>query len=199
MLSASNHVKRRHSAMTTETATPAATTTWNIDPAHSAAEFKVKHMMISNVKGSFSGLSGKLIEHASDSTLSYVEASIPVATVSTGDPQRDAHLKSADFFDAEKFPTLDFKSTKVVLEGGVYEVTGDLTIHGVTKSVTFAIDGPSAPGKDPWGNTRIGLSATTKINRKDFGLGWNAALETGGFLVGEDVSITLDVQFIKAA
>lgn len=185
--------------MTTETATPAATTTWNIDPAHSAAEFKVKHMMISNVKGSFSGLSGKLIEHASDSTLSYVEASIPVATVSTGDPQRDAHLKSADFFDAEKFPTLDFKSTKVVLEGGVYEVTGDLTIHGVTKSVTFAIDGPSAPGKDPWGNTRIGLSATTKINRKDFGLGWNAALETGGFLVGEDVSITLDVQFIKAA
>jgi polyisoprenoid-binding protein YceI len=177
-----------------------ATTTWNIDPAHSAAEFKVKHMMISNVKGSFSGLSGTLTEHATDSTLSSVEASIPVSTVTTGDPQRDGHIKSGDFFDAEKFPTLNFKSTNVVKKGdGEYEVTGDLTIHGVTKPVKFAVEGPSAPGKDPWGNTRIGLSATTKINRKDFGLGWNAALETGGFLVGEEVSITLDVQFIKAA
>jgi polyisoprenoid-binding protein YceI len=182
------------------TATSAATsTTWNIDPAHSSAEFKVKHMMISNVKGSFSGLSGVLTEHASDSTLSSVEASVPVATISTGDAQRDGHLKSADFFDAEKYPTLNFKSTNVVPKGDAYEVTGDLTVHGVTKPVTFAVDGPSAPGKDPWGNTRIGLSATTKINRKDFGLAWNAALETGGFLVGEEISITLEVQFIKAA
>ena len=184
--------------MTTATSAPA-TTTWNIDPAHSSAEFKVKHMMISNVKGSFSGLSGVLTEHASDSTLSSIVASIPVATISTGDPQRDGHLKSADFFDAEKYPTLDFKSTTVVRTGDAYEVTGDLTIHGVTKPVTFAVDGPSAPGKDPWGNTRIGLSATAKINRKDFGLGWNAELETGGFLVGEDIAITLDVEFIKAA
>ena len=182
------------------TATSAATsTTWNIDPAHSSAEFKVKHMMISNVKGSFSSLSGVLTEHASDSTLSSVEASVPVATISTGDAQRDGHLKSADFFDAEKYPTLNFKSTNVVRKGDAYEVTGDLTVHGVTKPVTFAVDGPSAPGKDPWGNTRIGLSATTKINRKDFGLAWNAALETGGFLVGEEISITLEVQFIKAA
>jgi polyisoprenoid-binding protein YceI len=185
--------------MTTATATPV-TTTWNLDPAHSSAEFKVKHMMISNVKGSFSGLSGVLTEHATDSTLSYVEASVPVATVSTGDAQRDGHLKSADFFDAEKFPTLNFKSTKVVHKAeGEYSVTGDLTIHGVTKAVTFAVEGPSAPGKDPWGNTRIGLSATAKINRKDFGLVWNAALETGGFLVGDEIQIALDVQFIKAA
>ncbi len=184
--------------MTTTTAAPA-TTTWNIDPAHSSAEFKVKHMMISNVKGSFSGLSGKLTEHATDSTLSSVEASIPVASISTGDPQRDGHLKSADFFDAEKYPTLDFKSTKVMRKGDAYEVTGDLTIHGVTKPATFAVDGPSAPGKDPWGNTRIGLSATAKINRKDFGLGWNATLETGGLLVGEEIAITLEVEFIKAA
>jgi polyisoprenoid-binding protein YceI len=183
--------------MTTATATPV-TTTWNIDPAHSSAEFKVKHMMISNVKGSFSGLSGVLTEHASDSTLSSIEASIPLATISTGDSQRDGHLKSADFFDAEKYPTLDFKSTTVERKGDAYEVTGDLTIHGVTKPATFAVDGPSAPGKDPWGNTRIGLSATTKINRKDFGLEWNAALETGGFLVGEEVAITLDVEFVKA-
>jgi polyisoprenoid-binding protein YceI len=181
------------------TATPATVTTWNIDPAHSAAEFKVKHMMISNVKGSFSGISGALSEHTVDSTLSSIEASIPLATVSTGELQRDGHLKSADFFDAEKFPTMNFKSTKVVKKGDAeYAVTGDLTIHGVTKPVIFAVEGPSAPGKDPWGNTRIGLTATTKINRKDFGLGWNAALETGGFLVGEDVSITLDVEFIKA-
>ncbi len=185
--------------MTPATSTPAATTTWNIDPAHSAAEFKVKHMMISNVKGSFSGLSGMLTEHLSDSTLSSIEASVPVATITTGDAKRDAHLKSADFFDAEKYPALNFKSTKVVHKGDAYEVTGDLTIHGVTKPVTFAIDGPSAPAKDPWGNTRIGLSATTKINRKDFGLNWNASLEAGGFLVGDEVAITLDVQFIKAA
>jgi polyisoprenoid-binding protein YceI len=176
------------------------TTTWNIDPAHSSAEFKVKHMMISNVKGSFSGLAGVLTEHATDSTLSYVQAAIPVATVSTGDAQRDEHLKGAEFFDAEKYPTLSFKSTKVVRNGeGDYSVTGDLTVHGTTKPVTFAVEGPSAPGKDPWGNTRIGLSATTKINRKDFGLAWNAALETGGFLVGDDVAITLEVQFVKAA
>jgi polyisoprenoid-binding protein YceI len=174
------------------------TTAWNIDPAHSAAEFKVKHMMISNVRGSFSGLSGVLTEHATDSTLSYVEASVPVSTVTTGDTQRDGHLKSADFFDAEKFPTLNFKSAKVTKKGEAeYEVAGDLTIHGTTRPATFAVEGPSAPGKDPWGNTRIGLSATTKINRKDFGLGWNAALETGGFLVGEEVAITLEVQFIK--
>ncbi|MGA3130969.1 MAG: YceI family protein [Terracidiphilus sp.] len=185
--------------MTTATSTPA-TTIWNIDPAHSAAEFKVKHMMISNVKGNFSGLSGILTEHATDSTLSFVEASIPAATISTGDAQRDGHLKGAEFFDAENYPTLDFKSTKVVRKAeGEYSVTGDLAIHGVTKPVTFAVEGPSAPGKDPWGNTKIGLSATAKINRKDFGLAWNAALETGGFLVGDEVTITLEIQFIKAA
>lgn len=178
--------------------TNTAVSTWNIDPAHSAAEFKVKHMMISNVKGSFSGLSGALTEHSDDATLSSVEATIPVATISTGDTQRDAHLKSADFFDAEKYPTLNFKSTSVVRKGeAAYDVTGDLTIHGVTRPATFAVEGPSAPGKDPWGNTRIGLSATAKINRKDFGLSWNAALETGGFLVGEEIAITLDVQFIR--
>ena len=187
--------------MTPGTTTPAAaTTTWNLDPAHSAADFKVKHMMIANVKGSFSGLSGVLTEHTIDSTLSSVEASVDVATVSTGDAQRDGHLKSADFFDAEKFPKLTFKSTAVTKKSEAeYAVTGDLTIHGVTKPVTFAVEGPSAPAKDPWGNTRIGLSATAKINRKDFGLAWNAALETGGFLVGDEVTITLDVQFIKAA
>ncbi|HVC48526.1 MAG TPA: YceI family protein [Terracidiphilus sp.] len=183
----------------TTTAANATTTTWKIDPAHSAAEFKVKHMMISNVKGKFSGLSGTLTLKEGDLAGSTVEATIPVTTLSTGDEQRDAHLKSADFFDAEKYPVLSFKSVQVTPAGaGELEVTGELTMHGVTKAVAFAVEGPSAPGKDPWGNLRVGLSAVTKINRKDFGLAWNAALETGGVLVGEDVTIMLDVQFIKA-
>jgi polyisoprenoid-binding protein YceI len=185
--------------MATTASTPAVTTTWKLDPAHSHAEFKVKHMMISNVKGSFNGLSGTLTEHVTDATLSSVEASIDLVTISTGDAQRDAHLKSADFFDAEKFPTMKFKSTSVKPNGdGGYNVTGDLTIHGDTRQQVFVVDGPSAPAKDPWGNTRIGLSATTKISRKDFGLTWNAALETGGILVGDDVQITVEAQFIKA-
>jgi polyisoprenoid-binding protein YceI len=185
--------------MATTTANPTVTTTWKIDPAHSAAEFKVKHMMISNVKGSFSGVDGVLNENPSDHSLSNVQATIDVNTLSTGDVQRDRHLKSADFFELEKFPAMTFKSTSVKKKGeGEYAVSGDLTLHGVTKPVTFDVEGPSAPGKDPWGNTRIGLSATTKINRKDFGLSWNAALETGGILVGEDVAISLEVQFIKA-
>jgi polyisoprenoid-binding protein YceI len=175
------------------------TTTWNIDPAHSAAEFKVKHMMISNVKGKFTELSGVLSLDEADVTKSAIEASIPINTISTGDEQRDGHLKSADFFDAEKFPTMTFKSAKVTpASGGEFTVTGDLALHGVTKPVTFDVEGLSRPAKDPWGNLRIGLSATVKINRKDFGLIWNSALETGGVLVGEDISITLDVEFIKA-
>jgi len=185
--------------MATTTSNPAAVTTWKLDPAHSLAEFKVKHMMISNVKGSFSGLSGTLTEHATDTTLSTIEASIDVNSISTGDAQRDAHLKSADFFDTAQYPTMTFRSTQVKPNGdGGYNVTGDLTLHGQTRQQTFVVEGPTAPGKDPWGNTRIGLSATTKISRKDYGLNWNAALETGGILVGDDVNITIEAQFIKA-
>lgn len=184
--------------MSASTTTPVAATTWNIDPAHSAAEFKVKHMMISNVKGKFTGISGTLHRNEADHTRSVIEASIPVATLATGDEQRDAHLKSPDFFDVEKYPNFTFKSVAIHSKTGGFDVTGELTMHGVTKTVQFDVEGPSEPAKDPWGNTRIGLSATTKINRKDFGLNWNAALETGGVLVGEEVTITLDVQFIKA-
>jgi polyisoprenoid-binding protein YceI len=185
--------------MATTTTSPASVTTWNIDPAHAAAEFKVRHMMISNVKGTIKGITGTLTEHATDASLHSVDATIDVSTLNTGEPQRDAHLKSADFLELEKYPTIAFKSTKVVHKGEAeYAVTGDLTIHGVTKPVTLAIEGPTPQHKDPWGNTRIGLSATTKINRKDFGLNWNAALETGGLLVGEDVHITLELEFIKA-
>jgi polyisoprenoid-binding protein YceI len=179
------------------TTTP--TTTWTLDPAHSAAEFKVKHMMISNVKGKFSALSGVLILDETDPTRSSVEASIPFDSLATGDAGRDAHLKSADFFDAEKFPIMTFQSTGVQAHApGEHSVAGNLTLHGVTLPVTLSVEGPNEPVKDPWGNLRVGISATTKINRKDFGLTWNAALETGGVLVGEDVTISLDVQFTKA-
>jgi polyisoprenoid-binding protein YceI len=155
-------------------------------------------MMISYVKGKFSGLSGVLKLNEDDYTHSTVEVSIPAASVSTVDDKLDAHLKNADFFDVEKFPTLTFKSTSIRSLGNRdYEVSGDLTIRGVTKSVTLSVDDVSGPSKDPWGNQRIGLSASTKVNRKDFGLVWNAPLEFGGVLVGDEVAITLDVQFIK--
>ena len=176
-----------------------ATTTWHLDPTHSVAEFKVKHMMISNVKGQFATVTGVLTLDEADHTKSRVEASIEAASINTRDAQRDTHLKSEDFFHAEKFPMLSFKSTRMTRIGnGELAVAGDLTIRGVTRNVVFNVEGPTPPAKDPWGNTRLGLSATTKINRKEFGLTWNAALETGSILVGDDVTITLDVQFVKA-
>ena len=163
------------------------------------AEFKVKHMMISNVKGQFTRVTGLLSRDESDVTNSRVEASVEAASINTRDEQRDTHLKSADFLDAEKFPTLSFKSTRITRTGnGELAVAGDLTIRGVTRNVVFTVEGPTPPARDPWRNTRLGLSATTKINRKDFGLTWNTALETGGVLVGDEVTITLDVQFVKA-
>ncbi len=182
-------------------ATPqtATTTTWNIDAVHTVAEFKVKHMMISNVKGQFTDIRGVLTLNEDDLSDSSIEASIDAASINTREADRDAHLESADFFDVAKFPTLSFKSSKITRIGdGELAVAGDLTIHGVTRKVEFAVEGPTAPGKDPWGNTRMGLSATTRINRKDYGLTWNAALETGGILVGDEVTITLDVEFVKA-
>ncbi|HEU5092970.1 MAG TPA: YceI family protein [Nitrospira sp.] len=175
------------------------TTTWNIDPVHTTAEFKVRHMMITNVKGQFSGVTGVLTLDEQDVTKSRVETSIEAASINTREADRDTHLKSADFLDVEKFPTLTFASTRITRTGeGELDVEGDLMIHGVTRKVVFAVEGPTAPGKDPWGNTRIGWTATTKINRKDFGLTWNAALETGGILVGDEVTLTLDVEAVKA-
>lgn len=174
------------------------TTTWQIDAAHSSANFTIKHMMIAKVHGGFEKLSGSLVLDSSDISKSSVEASIEAASINTREAQRDAHLKSADFFDVEKFPLLTFKSKKVERSGDEeLKVTGDLTIRGVTKEVVFEVEGPSAEQKDPWGNTKIGLSVKTKIKRKDFGLTWNAALEAGGVLVGDDVQISLDIQFAK--
>jgi polyisoprenoid-binding protein YceI len=185
--------------MGTQATPKASTSTWNVDPVHTVAEFKVRHMMISNVKGHFTGIKGVLSLDETDFTKSHVEGEIAAASVYTREGQRDTHLKSADFFDVEKFPTLSFKSTRVSrVAEGEFHVAGDLSIHGVTRNVVFNVEGPTPPAKDPYGNTRIGLSATTKINRKDFGLTWNAGLETGGILIGDEVTITLDVQLVKA-
>ncbi len=186
--------------MSATATSPTGTTTWNVDPVHSTAEFRVKHMMISNVRGQFTGITGKLTYDPSDATRSHVEASIDVATIDTRDPQRDTHLKSPDFFDAEKFPALTFTSSKVTRKSdGALAVSGPLTIHGISKDVEFEVEGPTPPVKDPWGNTRIGIVAKTKIDRRDYGLTFNAALETGGVLVGEDVHITLELEFVQAA
>lgn len=168
---------------------------WEIDGAHSSAQFSIKHLMVSNVRGEFSKVTGTLNLDDKDITKSTVEATIDVSSINTRDEKRDGHLKSPDFFDVAKFPTITFKSKKVAKAGeGKLKVTGDLTIHGVTKEVVLNVDGPAKEAKDPWGNIKSGAVATTKINRKDFGLGWNKVLETGGVAVGEEVSITIDVE-----
>jgi len=173
------------------------TTTWTIDPVHSIAEFRVRHLMISNVRGQFTGVTGKLTFDPADLAKSRVEASIDVNTIDTRDPQRDTHLKSPDFFDAEKFPALTFSSSSVSrTAAGHVLVSGPLTIHGVTRDVEFTVEGPTPPVKDPWGNTRVGVHASTKIDRREFGLTFNAALETGGVMVGEEVAITLELEFV---
>ena len=182
------------------TLTTPAVTTWNLDSIHSVVEFKVKHMMISNVKGQFTGVTGRLLLHESDLTQSSVEAEIEIASLHTLDEGRDAHLKGADFFDAEQFPTMQLKSTHIAVKSsGELVVTANLTIKGVTRSVQFTVEGPSQATKDPWGGTRIGVAAKTKINRKDFGLIWSATLKAGGLVVGEEISITLELEFVKQA
>ncbi len=176
------------------------TTKYQLDPAHTSISFSIKHMMIAKVHGGFEKMAGSLVLDSESPAKSYVETNIKTASINTREVQRDTHLKSADFFDVEKFPNMTFKSTQIQKSGeGEMKVVGDLTIRGVTKQVTLDVEGPTAEIKDPWGNTKIGVSGSTKIKRKDFGLTWNAALEAGGFLVGDDVTITLEVQFTKQA
>lgn len=175
-------------------------TTYTIDPAHSGAHFTVRHMMITNVRGAFRNVKGTVVYDAENPASSSVEAEIDAASIDTREQQRDAHLRSADFLDVEKFPTITFRSTAFTKAGEAeWKVTGDLTIHGVTRPVALNVEGPAPEGKDPWGNIRSGASATTKIKRSDFGLTWNAALETGGFLVGDELKIELELALVKAA
>ena len=173
-------------------------TTWNIDPDHSNVGFKVRHLMVSNVRGSFEKLNGSVDINDKDITKSKVSVTIDTASINSNVQKRDEHLRSADFFDVAKFPTMIFVSKKVAKAGkDKLKVTGDLTLHGITKEVVLDVDGPSKESKDPWGNMRSGAVASTKINRKDFGLVWNAALETGGVAVGEEVTISLEIEMIK--
>jgi len=173
----------------------AATSTWSIDPAHSSAQFAVKHLSISTVRGAFTSVKGTVQFDDKDISKSTVDVTIDVASVDTRVPDRDKDLRSDHFFDADHFPTITFKSRKVEqVSPGKLKVTGDLTIHGVTKEAVLDVDGPSAPIKDPWGNQRIGINASTTINRKDFSVGNYPAT-----IVGEDISITIDSEMVQKA
>lgn len=184
--------------MSTATAA-AALTTWKLDPVHTNVEFAVKHLMITTVKGRFTGVSGTVRTDDSDPAKGDVDITIDAATIDTREPQRDAHLKSADFLEVDTFPTMTFRSTRVTdVDGNEFKLAGDLTIHGVTKAVVLDVTSEGRT-KDPWGGERAGFTATTRIKRSDFGLQWNQALETGGWLVGDEVKISLDVQLVKQA
>lgn len=173
---------------------------WQIDPAHAAAHFSVRHLMISNVRGEFSKLSGTAVIDPADLTKSSVEVNIETASINTREPQRDEHLRSADFFDVANHPKMTFRSKRIAPgDAGDYKLTGDLTIRGVTKEATFDVEPPTPAVKDPWGNIRMGITATAKINRKDFGLVWNALTEGGGVMVGDTISITVDAELIREA
>ena len=172
---------------------------YKIDGAHSRAQFSVRHLMVSNVRGEFGKLNGTISYDEKNPAGLKIDATIDVATINTSEPKRDEHLKSPDFFDIAKYPTMTFKSKATRKTASGLAVTGDLTLHGVTKEVVLNLDGPTAEVKDPWGLLRRGATATTKINRKDFGLSWNQALEAGGVAVGEEVSITIDVEAVRPA
>jgi polyisoprenoid-binding protein YceI len=172
--------------------------TWNLDPAHSHASFSIRHMVISNVRGEFGKMSGTVTLDEKDVTRSSVEATIDATTIDTREAKRDEHLRSADFFDVAKHPTITFKSTKVEKAGkDGLKVTGELTIRGTTKPVVLKVTGPTGEVKDPYGMTRRGVSVTTKLNRNDYGVAWSAALEGGGAIVGNDVAIEIEAELVK--
>ena len=172
--------------------------TWQMDPAHSSFEFKIRHLTVSNVKGDFSKFKGVVMMDDQNITNLKVEVTIDAASVNTGHAQRDEHLRGADFFDVTKYPTISFVSKRVIkTDANRLKVVGDLIIHGVTREITVDVEGPTAEVKDPRANFRRGATATTKINRRDFGLIWNRALDTGGLLVGDEVSIYIEVELVR--
>ena len=183
--------------MVIESATQTATTTWQIDPKHTLVEFSTKHMMVTTVKGRFAGVSGTIILDEADLSRSSVEAAIDTTTIDTREEQRDGHLRSPDFLHAEAHPLITFKSTRVTPRGeDRLDVTGDLTIRGVTREVTLETT-LNGQGTSPYGAQVIGFSAETRISRKDFGLTWNVALEAGGFMVGDNIKIALEVEAVR--
>lgn len=170
--------------------------TWNVDPSHSTIGFTARHLMITKVRGSFKAFSGT-ITVASDPLQSAVEATVEIDSVDTGDANRDGHLKSGDFFEIEKYPTMQLMSTGIAAKGSNYVLSADLTIKGVTKPVQFDLEFDGV-NTDPWGNVKAGFTASTEINRKDWGMEWNAVLETGGVVVSEKIQLTLDIQAVRA-
>jgi len=186
--------------MTTTAGAPAGTgiITLEIDPAHSSVSFAVKHMMIATVRGEFGRVTGRVVLDVRDPSRSTVEATVDVAGITTREAQRDTHLRSADFFDVEKYPTMEFRSTRVTPKGGDrYEIAGEVTLHGVTRPIVLEAEAGEQELKDPYGNMKRAATATTMVNRKDFGLNWNVALEAGGILVGDEVKVTIDVALIR--
>jgi polyisoprenoid-binding protein YceI len=178
----------------------AATSEWKLDSPHSSAQFAVRHLTISTIRGAFTKVSGTVQLDDKDITKSSVEVTIDAASVDTRVPDRDADLRSDNFFDVARYPTIAFKSKKVEqVATGKLKITGDLTIHGTTKEVVLDVDGPTAPIKDPWGNQRAAVNATTKINRQDYGVKFNSKMDNGGLLVGDEVSIALDVEMVRPA
>lgn len=183
----------------TTTANNSSPARWTIDPSHSSVGFSVRHMMITNVRGEFQRLAGEVRFDPGDLDASEVTATVEAASINTREAKRDEHLRSADFFDAERFPALTFASKRIARTGDGYEVVGDLTIRDVTREVRLAVEDVTAEHADPWGNRRIGASAKTKIRRSEFGITWNAALELGGVLVGDEITITIEVSLVKRA
>lgn len=173
-------------------------TTWNLDPAHSSVEFGVKHMMIATVKGRFNEFAVDAEIEPDNLPASHATVRINAGTIDTRDSQRDAHLRSADFFDVENHPEITYVTKRIEPDGDDYRIIGDLTIRGTTKEVPFKAE-LHGPVKDPWGSDRVVVSAETKISRKDYGLNWNAALEAGGFLVGDKVNLSIDAELVKVA
>lgn len=172
---------------------------WAVDATHSSVDFSVKHMMIATVKGTFHTFEADIVADPTDLTTAEIDFRVDLASIDTRNADRDAHIKSADFFDVEKYPSLQFKSNKVTkTDDGEYEVTGDVTLHGVTRSETFTVAFEGA-GRDPWGNEKVGFSAAGKLNRSDYGLTYNAVLETGGVLIGDQIKFTIDLEAAKQA
>ena len=178
-------------------ALPALAAEYSIEPAHSAAQFSVRHLMVSNVKGEFKKLCGKVVYDEANPAATVVEATLDVSTINTGEPARDKHLKSADFFDLDKYPTMSFVSTSARQTSQGIDVSGNLTIHGVTKAVVLHVSDISKEIKDPMGLLRRGATATTVVNRHDFGMVWNKNLDGGGVVVGEEVNITIDIEVVR--
>lgn len=179
-------------------ASAALASSWEIDTAHSSAQFAVRHLMVSTVRGTMGPVKGTVEIDDADLTKSKIEATIDVTGIDTREPKRDEHLKSPDFFDAAKFPTMTFKSKAITKAGeNKYQVVGDLTIRGITKQVLLEVEGSSKPIKDPWGNEKLGGVARTRINRQEFGMTFNKALETGGLVVANEVDVTIDLELTK--